>query len=119
VHVGPVAQVPLQRPPQPSDAPHASPGAQRGVHAQRPPAHDWPAGQVPLQTPPQPSGAPQAEAAQQFGRQAAHAPFSQRVPAGQRPQPQVATQRPSLHCSPDAQVTDAQGSATQVPARHV
>ena len=80
--------------------------------------HDWPPGHDPLQSPPHPSGAPHADAAQQFGRHAEHVPFSQRVPVGQRPQSQVEMQRPSLQRSPAPQVTPAQGSLTQVPARH-
>lgn len=116
-HRWPVGQVPLQTPPHPSGVPHAAPAGQFGAQ-QRPAVQVCPPGQVPLQTPPQPSGAPQAEVAQQFGRHAAQVPFSQRVPAGQRSQPQVDTQRPAWQRSPAAQVTPAQGSRTHVPAWH-
>jgi hypothetical protein len=118
--VRPSVQGPSQRPPQPSESPHAASAAQLGMHSQRPVSglHSsrGPA-QGPTQKPPQPSGSPHAASAAQRGMHV-HTPAMQRSGAMHGgSQPQVCTQLPFWQTSPRAQVTPKQGFGRQVPAR--
>ncbi len=82
-HVRPLGHGPSQRPPQPSESPHAASSAHDGMHSQRPVSglHSSRApGQVPTQNPPQPSGSPHAASAAQRGVQM-HVPPTQRAGA--------------------------------------
>jgi hypothetical protein len=116
----PSGQVPSQRPPHPSGAPHTPSGGHDGTHSHRPVSglHSSSAfSHGPIQNPPQPSGAPQVASAGHRGTQV-HLPEMHRSGATHAgSQPHVAMQRPSWQTSPRSQVTPAQGFAMHVPAR--
>jgi len=119
-HVKPPSHGPLQRPPQPSGAPHVALALQAGQHSQRPVSalqtSSAPA-QVPPQKPPHPSGNPHAAPA---GQLRTHAQMLSMQRCGGRhegTQSQVATHAPALQTSPDAQWTPKQGFARHAPAR--
>ncbi len=93
------AQVPMQRPPQPSSAPQAASAGQRGSQTQRPKT--------------QRSLAPRAHGVAQ-PQVSMQAPFEQICPSGQRtPAQGLATHIPRTHTSPMAQETPSQGDGAK------
>lgn len=107
-HVRPLGQGPLQRPPQPSESPHAASSAHVGMQSQTPVSglhSSCGPGHAPTQKPPQPSGAPHAASAAQRGVQL-HTPPMQRAGATHAgSQSHVATQVPFWQTEPRSQVT--------------
>ncbi len=118
-HIWPGAQVPMQRPPHVSSAPHIAVAGQFGrqTHMRVVESHIClVSAHGPEHLPPQPSAAPHILPVQSGVH--THRPKTQRVlaPTHAGSQLHVGRQTPFSHASPGAQFTAAQGSSMQRPS---